>query len=246
MVTQISTLTKQELARKLDFSILTHQTDKSKILSACEELREYKYAAIYVLSNYLDLAVNEVGSFCKENDIKIGCGPSFPFGTELTEAKVFHAKMLIKKGCTSMDLMTCIGALKDKDYKYYSNELKQIANLCHANGVICKAITEVCYLTEEEIKISTELVAEAGFDYIKTSTGQGIKGFPSISKDIVMIRKEIERLGVPMKLKVAGVNVPKAQNALCFLAAGVDLIGTQTPKEIVDDLEIIQSLNVFR
>lgn len=242
----ISTMTKQEAAKRLDYSILDHTVDKAYILYACDLLKEYKFAAIYILQNYLPLVVDEIGDFCKENDILIGCGPSFPFGTESTDMKVKHTELLIKQGCTSMDVMTNISSLKNKEYEYYQNELKEIADLCHANNVICKAITEVCYLTDEEIKISTQMVAEAGYDYIKTSTGQGPKGIPSITKDIPLIKNELEKLGSSMKIKVAGVNKPKAQNAYAFFAAGVDLIGTQTPKEIVDELEMIQKMNVFR
>lgn len=248
---KISQMTEADLARHLDYSILTHYTDVSKIDNAFELARKYDFAAIYVLPNYLEYTVHEMGAYCREHGTHIGCGPSFPFGCELTSQKLNGLETILKLGCNSVDLMTNISALKDKNYDYYFNELKQVAEMCHAAGAICKAINEVCYLTEEEMKVSARMIAEAGFDYVKLATGQGPKGIPSIHYEVPLtlellsdLRKE--GIGLNTKLKVAAVNSPKAQNAYCFLNAGVDLIGTQSAAEIIAGLKPIQALEVFQ
>ena len=248
---KISEMTEADLARRLDYSVLTHHADVKYIDDAFEYATDHLFAAVYVLPNYLDYAVSQMGDFFKKNNVRIGCGPSFPFGCELTEHKLFGTEQILNKGCTSVDLMTNISALKDKRYDYYFNEIKQVVDMAHAAGAICKVITEVCYLTEEEMNISTRLVAEADADYVKLATGQGPKGIPSVDYEVPYVLNELaelrkEGIGMNTKLKLAAVNSPKAQNAFCFLNAGVDIIGTQSAKQIIAGLKPIQALNIFR
>ena len=48
----------------------------------------------------------------------------------------------------------------------------------------------------------------------------------------------------PVRLKVAGVKFPRPQNALAFLRAGADRIGTRAAPEIVDALDMLRSIGL--
>ena len=48
-----------------------------------------------------------------------------------------------------------------------------------------------------------------------------------------------------MKLKVAGVKFPRPQNALVFLMAGADRIGTRAALEIVDALDTMRKIGAL-
>ncbi|MBM4094602.1 MAG: hypothetical protein FJ276_35130 [Planctomycetes bacterium] len=98
-----------------------------------------------------------------------------------------------------------------------------------------KCILEVCYLTDEEIATGSKLVAAAGIDFVKTSTGQ-FEG-PSLEQFLVM--RDAVR-DAPVRLKVAGVKFPRPQNALIFLRVGADRIGTRAAPEIVDALPVLR------
>jgi len=50
--------------------------------------------------------------------------------------------------------------------------------------------------------------------------------------------------GTSVKLKVAGVKFPRPQNAVVFLLAGADRIGTRAAPEIVDALEMMRSIGL--
>ncbi len=50
--------------------------------------------------------------------------------------------------------------------------------------------------------------------------------------------------GTNVKLKVAGVKFPRPQNAMVFLMAGADRIGTRAAPEIVDALDELQSIGL--
>ena len=108
-----------------------------------------------------------------------------------------------------------------------------------AGPAITKCILEVCYLTDEEIATACKMVAEAGIHYAKTSSGQ-FEG-PSM-KQFLLMRDSLARTDV--KLKVAGVKSPRPQNAMVFLMAGADRIGTRAAPEIVDALDMMRSIGL--
>jgi len=120
-----------------------------------------------------------------------------------------------------------VGALKDKKYDEVLQEFRDYKKA--AGSVITKMIIETCLLTKDEIVTATKLVAEAGIDWVKTSTGQ--YAGPSVS-DVLLMVDALE--GTNTKVKVAGVKVPRPQNAFAFFAAGAELIGTQGAAEILD------------
>ena len=99
-----------------------------------------------------------------------------------------------------------IGALKSGQYAAVAEELR--AFKAAAGEAVTKCILEVCYLTDEEIASGSKLVAEAGIDFVKTSTGQ-FEG-PSLEQFLVM--RDAVR-DAPVRLKVAGVKFPRPQNA---------------------------------
>jgi deoxyribose-phosphate aldolase len=102
-----------------------------------------------------------------------------------------------------------------------------------------KVILEVCFLTDEEIATACKLVAEAGVQFAKTSSGQ-FEG-PSLEQFLVMKRTLAE---TSVKLKVAGVKFPRPQNAYNFIMAGADRIGTRAAPEIVDALNQLRDLGL--
>jgi deoxyribose-phosphate aldolase len=130
-----------------------------------------------------------------------------------------------------------IGALKSGDHKAVAEELRLFK--VAAGQAVTKCILEVCYLSHDQIATAGKLVAEAGVEYVKTSSGQ-FEG-PSLEQFLVM--REAVR-GTPVRLKVAGVKFPRPQNAMVFLLAGADRIGTRAAPEIVDALDTLRNIGL--
>jgi deoxyribose-phosphate aldolase len=61
-------------------------------------------------------------------------------------------------------------------------------------------------------------------------------------KQFLLMRETLA--GTNVKLKVAGVKSPRAQNAMVFLMAGADRIGTRAAPEIVDALDMMRSIGL--
>lgn len=227
----LETLDKKALARMMDYSILPKETREETIRKGCAEARRYRFAAFYSSSAYWTPVVKEELAGCP--DIEIGTGIAFPFGTAPVTVKAFEVEDAVKRGCTAVDLVMNVGALKDRRHEVIREELR--AFKVAAGPAVTKAILEVCYLTDEEIAVGSKLIAEAGLAFAKTSTGQ-FEG-PSLEQFLVM--KEALK-GTGVRLKVSGVKFPRPQNALVFIKAGADRIGTRAAIEIVEALETLR------
>ncbi len=224
-------LDKPALARMMDYSILPKETREETIRKGCAEARRYRFAAFYSSSAYWTPVVKEELAGCE--DIEIGTGIAFPFGTAPAAVKAFEVEDAVKRGCTAVDMVMNVGALKDRRHEVIREELRLFK--VAAGRAVTKAILEVCYLTEEEIAAGSKLIAEAGLVFAKTSTGQ-FEG-PSLQQFLVM-KEALQGSGV--RLKVSGVKFPRPQNALVFIRAGAERIGTRAAIEIVEALDTLR------
>ncbi len=170
-------------------------------------------------------------------DILIGTGIDFPFGASPSVVKAFETEHAVRAGCTSVDLVINVGALKDKRFKIIEQDLRAFKTA--AGPALTKVILEVCFLTDQDIENACGLLADIGVDYAKTSTGQ-FEG-PTMEQFLLM-RKCLSGSGV--KLKVAGVKFPRPQNAYVFLLAGADLIGTRAAPAIIGALDQMRSIGL--
>ena len=228
-------LDEKALAKVIDYSILPKQTTVAEIRQGCALTRQYGFAAFYSSSAYWTPVVRE--ELAGMDDVEIGVGIAFPFGSAPAVVKAFEVEDAVRRGCTTIDMVMNIGALKSGDLQAVAEELRLFKQA--GGGVVTKCILEVCYLTDEEIATASKLVAEAGIDFVKSSSGQ-FEG-PSLEQFLVM--REAVR-DAPVKLKVAGVKFPRPQNALVFLRAGADRIGTRAGPEIVDSLAMLRKIGL--
>ncbi|MEN6622598.1 MAG: deoxyribose-phosphate aldolase [Smithella sp.] len=230
----LSKLDKRALGKCFDHSVLPKNTTEADIRSGCREAMAYNCAAFYSATPYWTPVVLEE---LAGTDILIGTGLDFPFGASPSIVKAFETEQAVKAGCTSLDIVMNVGALKDKKYSVVKEELAAFKKA--AQGNITKCIMEVCYLTDEEIAAACKMIAEAGIHYAKTSTGQ-FEG-PSMEQFLIM-KKTLA--GTDCKLKVAGVKFPRPQNAYAFLLAGADLIGTRAAGAIIDSLDQMREIGL--
>ncbi len=230
----LSKLDKKALGKCFDHSVLPKNTTEKDIREGCREAAAYNCASFYSATPYWTPIVREE---LAGTDIHIATGIDFPFGASPAIVKGFETEQAVKAGCTALDVVMNVGALKDKKYDVIKEELRVFKEA--AQGNVTKCIMEVCFLTDEEIKTATELIAEASIDYAKTSSGQ----FDGPSMEQFLIMKKTLK-GTDCKLKVAGVKFPRPQNAYAFLLAGADLIGTRAAIAIIDALDQMREIGI--
>lgn len=232
----LSKMDKVSLAKVFDYSVLPKDTNEASILKGCETTRKYQFAAFYSSSAYWTPVVK--AELADYPDIEIGTGIAFPWGSVPASVKAFETEDAVRRGCTAVDMVMNIGALKDKRYDVVREELSLFVQA--AGSAVTKCIMEVNFLTDDEIAAACKLILETGVQYAKTSSGQ-FEG-PSLEQFMVM-RRTLE--GTSVKLKVAGVKFPRPQNAYTFLLAGADRIGTRDAPAIIDSLDLLRSIGMI-
>lgn len=230
----LSKMDKWSLGKCFDHSVLPKDTTESDIRKGCQEARAYNCAAFYSASPYWTPVVKEE---LEGTDIHIATGLDFPFGASTVKMKGLETEEAVRLGCTALDMVMNIGALKDKNYKEVKAGLDAFVKA--AEGNLTKCIMDVNFLTNDEIIAGCNLIAEAGIDYAKTSTGQ----FEGPSMDQFLLMKKTLK-DTDIKLKVAGVKFPRPQNAYAFLLAGADLIGTRAAVAIIDALDQMREIGI--
>jgi deoxyribose-phosphate aldolase len=230
----LAKLDKWALGKCFDHSVLPKNTVEDDIRKGCREAVKYNCAAFYSASPFWTPVVVEE---LKGTDVLPATGIAFPFGAAPSRVKALETEMAVEAGCRAVDLVINAGALKDKRYGLIQEELRDFKKA--SGGALTKVILEVCFLSDEDIAAGCRLVAEAGCDYAKTSTGQ-FEG-PAMRQFLIM-KKTLE--GTPVKLKVAGVKFPRPQNAYAFLLAGADLIGTRAAVEIIEALDQMREIGL--
>lgn len=230
----LSKLDKWSLGKCFDHSVLPKNTTEADIRKGCQEAKAYNCASFYSATPFwTPIVVEELAG----SDVLPATGVDFPFGASSAKMKGLETEEAIAKGCKAVDIVMNIGALKDKNYKEVLDGLKAFKTA--AQDALTKCILDVCFLTDDEIRKGCELIAEAGLDYAKTSTGQ----FDGPSMEQFLVMKDALK-DTDVKLKVAGVKFPRPQNAYAFLMAGADLIGTRAAVAIIDALDQMREIGI--
>jgi len=94
---------------------------------------------------------------------------------------------------------------------------------------LLKVIIETAYLDSFELYTACEICAESKIDFVKTSTGFGAKG-----AEIETVKKMRSILPPEIKIKASG-GIKTRQQALAFIEAGADRIGTSSGVAILTE-----------
>ena len=230
-----SKMTKKDFGKFFDYSVLPKQTTEDDLIRGCKEAIAYNCAAFYPNSNFWIPVVKEQ---LKGSGVLTATTFDFPFGTGTPKMKGLMAEEAVEMGAESIDMVMNIGALKSGKIDVVKEELRLVREAI-PEGILSKCILEVEFLTDEEIARAATMVADAGFDYVKTASGQ----FAGMTMDqFLVMKKAVE--GSKTKTKVAGVKFPRPQNAYAFIMAGADLIGTRAAPEIIDHLDMMREIGL--
>lgn len=203
----------KEILAKADHTQLAQTATWEDIKNLIDEAIEYKTASVCIPASYVKRAIEYAG------DKMVICTViGFPNGYSSKDTKVFETKEAIENGAKEIDMVININELKNKNYDYVLDEIKQIKKAC--GDLILKVIIETSLLTEEEKIKMCEIVSESGADYIKTSTGFAKGG--ATFEDIKLFKEHVEP---EVKIKAAG-GIASIDDAIKFIELGASRLGT--------------------
>jgi len=209
------------LSRYIDHTLLKAVATEEDIIQLCNEAMQHHFYAVCVNSCYVAFCKEEL----KESDVKIASVVGFPLGAMDTISKCKEAETAVAHGADEIDMVINIGFLKDQKYDLVEGEIRLIKQ--RIGDKILKVIIETCYLTEDEKRIATMAVVNAGADFVKTSTGFGTGG--AILEDIRLMKAVT---GDKINIKASG-GIRDYATAKQYIDLGVARIGTSNGIQIV-------------
>ena len=209
------------LNKYIDHTILKATASSTDVQKLCEEAIEHEFYSVCVNGCY----VADAKHLLQGTDVKVAAVVGFPLGAMTTAAKVFEAKEAVENGAGEIDMVINIAKLKDGEFEFVENEIRQIKEAIGDN--VLKVIIETCYLTDEEKVKACELSLAAKADFVKTSTGFGTGG--ATYEDVKLMKSVV---GDDAKVKASG-GVRDKETAQKYVDLGAERLGTSSGIEIV-------------
>ena len=209
------------LNKYIDHTILKATASSADVQKLCAEAIEHEFYSVCVNGCY----VADVKHLLQGTDVKVAAVVGFPLGAMTTAAKVFEAKEAVENGASEIDMVINIAKLKDGEFEFVENEIRQIKEVIGDN--VLKVIIETCYLTDEEKVKACELSLAAKADFVKTSTGFGTDG--ATYEDVKLMKSVV---GDNAKVKASG-GVRDKETAQKYVDLGAERLGTSSGIDIV-------------
>jgi deoxyribose-phosphate aldolase len=213
----------RKLAGCIDHTDLRANACERDIVRLCEEAKRFGFKAAVVAPCYVNLASVELSG----SDVRLCSVVSFPLGSHTPAMKAGEAEELMESGVHELDMVMNIGAFLSKRYRTVEDEIRWIAEICRDGSALLKVIIETAYLNSQEIKTATELIAECGADFVKTSTG-----FASPGATVDAVRSMKDAAGERLQIKAAG-GIRTREAALRLILAGASRLGCSTSIDVV-------------
>jgi deoxyribose-phosphate aldolase len=212
----------KHIERYIEQTVLKAQTVDADIENLVNEAKQNGFVGICVPPFWVKKAKREIG----DANIQLVTVVGFPLGYNLTETKLFETEQMIKLGADEIDIVWSLTAFK-AGMNWPKIELSRIAEVCHQNERILKVIIETAYLSDNEIVAACGICADAGADYVKTSTGFAPEG--AKEKHIRLMRANLPS---SVGIKASG-GIKTYEQAVGLIQAGADRIGTSSGVQIV-------------
>lgn len=213
-----------DIAKYIDHTNLNPHATKAEISKLCAEAAEHKFFAVCVNPYYVRQAVKELAP----TNVAVATVIGFPLGMNLTDIKIAEAQRALSEGAEELDLVINIGALKDGQVDYVTEEIRAIVKT--AKEHLVKVIIECDLLTNEEKVAATKACIDAGAGMVKTSTGFVKDGRGATIEDITLMKETLA--GTKLGIK-ASAGIRDFAKAKALIDAGATRLGTSAGVGIV-------------
>ena len=212
-----------ELNKYIEHTLLKQDATNADVIKLLDEAKEYNFLGVCVNPVNVKLA----SKYLKGTEVKIVTVIGFPLGQSTTEAKVLETIDAVKNGADEIDMVLNSGKLKDREYDFIIEEISKIKTACQ--GKVLKVILETDLLSQDEIKLASELCIKGGADFVKTSTGFVKNGVGAKVEDVKIMYETVKGAGLGVK---ASGGVRDKETAIAMIEAGATRIGTSSGVKI--------------
>jgi len=210
------------IAQYIEHTNLSPTLTIQSIDKLVDEARQYKFLGVCVPPFWVKRAHREIG----KDKILLVTVAGFPLGYNMTETKLDEIKRAIDNGADEIDVVWNISSFKT-GIPWTKIEIAKCSKLAHDNQKILKVIIETAYLSDEEIVEASKLCADAGADFVKTSTG-----FAPAGANVEHIKLMRGAVPASVGIKASG-GIKTLDQAIQLIEAGADRLGTSSGISLV-------------
>jgi deoxyribose-phosphate aldolase len=218
-------MTRDELARLLDHSVLKPEADANDIRAGIEVVRDFGVGFYCVQPCWVRFAAQALPGTSALVVAVIG----FPHGCDRPEVKARAAALAVTDGAREIDTVMNFGALRSGDLAAVTADIEAVVRA--VPGIPVKVIIEAAALDEAQKRLACRLAVAAGAAFVKTSTGFHPAGGASVA-DVRLMRAEV---GASVGVKASG-GIRSLADARTMLDAGANRIGTSASATILSAL----------
>jgi deoxyribose-phosphate aldolase len=211
-----------DLACHIQHTEVSATADRSRIEQVLAECRTHGFDGAMMQPCWVPLAAETLS----DTDVSVCTALGYPLGGDRTLSKVTGIRDAVAAGADEIDVMANLGLLKSGDDAAFRRELNALVDA--AGDAIIKLMLELGGLTDAEAEREIEYAVDAGFDYLKNSSGFGVGGEATVDR----IRFIADRVDGSVGVKASG-GIKTAGEAHALLDAGADLLGASSGVAIV-------------
>jgi deoxyribose-phosphate aldolase len=221
----------QELAQKIDHTLLKPVITGSELKKLCDEAAEHHFKTVCIPPCW----VKEAVGFLTDTSVDVITVIGFPLGYSHTRVKVFEAEVAIEQGSKEIDMVLNLSLLKSARLQEMGEDVRNVKRAI--GGIPLKVILETAYLSDAEKIEAAKICERAGADFIKTSTGFAVGGgvTGATLADIELLRKTLKP---GTKIKASG-GIRDFEGAVALINAGADRLGTSSGVQILKGLTVV-------
>lgn len=220
-------LTQSQLAKYMDHTLLKADATLDGIDRVVAEAKQFGCASVCANPFWVPYVARLLDGSGVATCTVVG----FPLGASSTASKVFETTDAIANGADEIDMVINIGELKAGHAELVREDIRAVAEATHAGGKLLKVIIECCLLTDDEKRLACLLCAEAGANFVKTSTGFSTGG--ATVADVALMR---ECVGPDFGVKAAG-GIRTLADAYAMIEAGASRLGVSAAASILAELD---------
>src|SRR5688572_27017503 len=197
------------IARYIEHTNLSPTLTIGAIDKLVEEAKQYNFFGICVPPFWVKRAQREIGT----SKISLITVAGFPLGYNMTETKLDEIKRAFDNGADEIDVVWNVTSFKT-GIPWTKIEIANCSKLVHDHQKLLKVIIETAYLSDAEIEQACKLCADAGVDFVKTSTGFAPTG--ATVEHVALMKKSLpDSVGI----KASG-GIKNQQQTLALIEAG--------------------------
>ena len=183
----------KEFVAMLDSVAINPRDTLAEVDYLAECAKKYHFHIVYVNQSFTEYMIDKL----RDVDVLVGgtVGNTTGVGEEPVEFKVAAARHWLDVGCEEIDMFMNVPFLRSGMYDEVKKELKAVRDV---TPKLLKVIIHTPLLSDEQIRIASELIVETGCDFV--TTGSGFYG-PTTVEAVQVIK---DTIGNRAQIKAAG------------------------------------------